>query len=197
VWYNYPGHVGGQVYASYPYYPGLGGRPEKVLRILSDGTAQLWQTYYNPQGYLTNVIDPMGRTTLYTYSTNLIDLIEVRQKTGLNSSDRLSTVTWNAQHLPVSYVDVAGGTSYFGYNSRGQLLGFTNALGETTTLSYDVDCYLVMIDGPLPGTGDSTRFTYDTFGRVRTLTPIGGFPVTFDYDAFDSPDGHHVPRRHI
>jgi YD repeat-containing protein len=75
------------------------------------------------------------------------------------------------------------------------LLAFTNALGATTTFSYDTNGYLLMIDGPLPGTGDSTRFTYDGFGRVRTLTPIGGFPVTFDYDAFDRltvatfPDG--------
>jgi RHS repeat-associated protein len=197
VWYNYPGHIGGQAYASYPYYPGQGGRPEKVMRMLSDGTPQLLQTYYNAQGYLTNVIDPVGRSTIYNYATNLIDLIEVRQKTGANSSDRIAAITWNVQHLPLVVTDAAGQTSQFTYNSRGQLASFTDALNETTTLTYDTNGYLLMIDGPLPGTNDSTRFTYDGFGRLRTYTRLGGFPVTFDYDAFDRvtvisfPDGTH------
>src|SRR5437660_6436329 len=89
VWFNYPGLVGGQPYASYPYYAGAGGLPEKTLRMLSDGTPQLRQTYYNALGHLTNEVDPLGRTTTYIYGTNLVDLVEVRQKTGLGTSERI------------------------------------------------------------------------------------------------------------
>src|SRR5206468_1780052 len=102
VWFNYPGMVGGQPYASYPYYAGAGGQPERVLRILSDGTPQLVQTYYNPLGYVTNSIDPLGRSRSFIYSTNLIDLLEVRQQTGPSTSDSLASFSYNTQHLPLT-----------------------------------------------------------------------------------------------
>jgi RHS repeat-associated protein len=195
VWFNYPGQVGGPDYASYPYYSGQGGRPEKTLRMLSDGTPQLTQTYYNSLGHFTTVVDPVGRTTIYNYASNQIDLIEVRQKTGSASSDRLALLTYNSQHLPLTMVDAASQTYRATYNARGQLLTFTDPLGEITALSYDTNGYLLSIDGPLPGTNDVTSFSYDGFGRVRTLTRPDGYTLTFDYDAMDRvtlvthPDG--------
>jgi RHS repeat-associated protein len=41
------------------------------------------------------------------------------------------------------------------------------------------------INGPLPGTNDTVTFTYDAFGRTRTLTDVSGYTLTFDYDTFD------------
>ena len=45
--------------------------------------------------------------------------------------------------------------------------------------------YLTSVEGPLPGTSDTTRFTYDGFGRVRTITSTDGYTLTYDYDAAD------------
>ena len=185
VWFNYPGQVGGPDYTAYPYYSGQGGRPEKTLRMLSDGTPQLTQTYYNSLGYFTTVVDPVGRTTIYNYSSNQIDLLEVRQKTGPASSDRLALLTYNNHHMPLTIVDAAGQTNRATYNTRGQVLTLTDPLGEITTLSYDTNGYLLSIDGPLPGTNDVTSFSYDGFGRVRTITRADGYTLAFDYDAMD------------
>jgi YD repeat-containing protein len=195
VWYNYPGQVGGSDYASYPYYAGGGSRPEKTLRMLSDGSAQLTQTYYNPLGHLANVVDPLGRTTIYNYGTNMVDLVEVRQKTGISTSDRVALFTYNGQHLPLTAVDAAGQTNTFSYNARGQLIAATDPLGATTTLKYDGNGYLLSVDGPLPGTSDAASCTYDGFGRPRMVTFPDGYAIIFDYDAMDRitvityPDG--------
>ncbi|MEY2429200.1 MAG: hypothetical protein QOJ40_2085, partial [Verrucomicrobiota bacterium] len=68
VWFDYPNQVGG----TFPYYAGQGGKPVKALRVLSDGTPQLLQTYYNPLGLLTNYVDPLGRSTVMLYASNLV-----------------------------------------------------------------------------------------------------------------------------
>jgi RHS repeat-associated protein len=187
VWFNYPGLVGGEPYSSYPYYAGTGGRPEKRLRMLSDGTPELVQTYYNPLGYITNVIDALGRSTIYKYSTNLIDLVEILQRTGPGTVDRLGAFTWNTNHSPLTLADAAGQTNYLTYNSRGQLRTVTNPKGETTTFNYDSNAFLVSIDGSLSGSSDTASFTYDLFGRVRSVTGPDGYTVTLDYDAIDRP----------
>ena len=41
------------------------------------------------------------------------------------------------------------------------------------------------MDGPLHSKGDTTTWTYDSFGRVRTKTDESGYTLTFDYDALD------------
>lgn len=58
VWFNYPGASGAQKTAGggLPNYPGKGARPEKVLRLLGDGTPQLVQTFYNSLGLITKVV---------------------------------------------------------------------------------------------------------------------------------------------
>ena len=38
-----------------------------------------------------------------------------------------------------------------------------------------------------PMTGAVTTYTYDSEGRVRTVTQPDGYAVTTDYDAFDRP----------
>ena len=144
---------------------------------------------------MTNSIDPLGRSRSFIYSTNLIDLLEVRQQTGPSTSDSLASFSYNTQHLPLTVVDASGKTNSFTYNAHGQLLTFTDSLGETTTLSYSSDGFLLNIDGPLPGTNDSTYFTYDAFGRRRTVTGPDGYTLQFDYDPLDRvtvityPDG--------
>jgi RHS repeat-associated protein len=193
VWFNYPSQ--GVDDRLFSYYAGLGALPEKTLRILDDGTPQLTQTYYNPLGRITNAVDPLGRTTIFNYAANYIDLLEIRQLTGAGTSDRLASFTYNAQHLPLTVVDATGQRTTFTYNAAGQLLTLTNPKGETTTLSYDANGFLISIDGPLPGPSDTTSFTYDGTNRVRTVTDSDGYTLTFDYDALDRltnitfPDG--------
>jgi len=179
VWFNYDG----QVNAS---FAGSSDQPTKISRTLNDGTTQLSQTEYNSLSNPTKVIDPLGREFTLIYDSNDVDLVEMRQ-TRAGQNEVLLSATYNNQHLPLSVTDAGKQTTLFGYNSRGQLTAFTNALGNVTTLSYDVNGYLISVDGPLPGTNDTRRFTYDPVGRLRTVTDPDGYTVTIDYDDGDRP----------
>ena len=177
VWYDYTGQ-------SDPIAIGASSKPNHVGRVLDDGTTQLYSYAYNGFGQVTNSIDPVGRTFSYVYDTNGIDLLETRM-TRAGANELLSRSTFNAQHLPLTTADAAGQTTTFTSNPRGQVLTETDPKNEATTYTYDTNGYLLMIDGPLPGTNDSTTFTYDAFGRVRTTTDESGYTLTYDYDALD------------
>jgi RHS repeat-associated protein len=187
VWRNYEDQGVAQV-------TGRNNKPSSVGRVLDDGSTQLSTYAYDGFGHLISSIDPVGRKMSYVYSTNGIDLLEVRQTRGVNN-ELLSRTTYNAQHLPLTQVDAAGQTNTFTYNARGQLVTTTNPKGETTINTYDTNGYLVMVDGPLPGTNDIATATYDSVGRTRTKTDESGYTLTFDYDALDRlikvthPDG--------
>ena len=187
VWYDYAGQVNAGTV-------GNNNRPSHVGRVLDDGSTQLSTFAYNGFGHVTNTIDPVGREMSYLYSTNGIDLLEVRQTRGTNN-ELLARTTYNAQHLPLNQVDAAGQTNTFTYNARGQLLTTTNPRGESTTNTYDANGYLVMVDGPLPGTNDALTAIYDSAGRTLSKTDESGYTLTFSYDALDRltrvthPDG--------
>jgi len=187
VWYAYPaqtfsGVVGGS------------NRPRQVGRVLDDGSTQLYTYDYNGFGHVTNMVDPIGRTLSFIYSTNGIDLLEVRQ-TRAGNNELLSRRTYNSQHRPLNITDAAGQTTTFTYNGRGQVLTARNPKGDIVTYNYNANGYLVMVDGPLPGTNDVLTFTYDPFGRIRTFTDVNGYTLTSDYDSMDRairvtcPDG--------
>ena len=178
VWYNYPGQT-----LLGPTFAGDSSRPTKIGRVLDDGTTQLSTYDYDDFGHVTKSVDPVGRTFSYLYATNGIDLLEIRQTR--NGSELLSRSTYNTQHRPLTVVDAAGQTNRFTYNARGQLLTATNPKNEMTSFAYDTNGYLITVDGPLPGTSDSITASYDFFGRVRTMTGVSGYTLTFDYDAMN------------
>lgn len=185
IWYNYPGYVArAQDGKEYAYYGGSGRLPEKTLRLLADGTPQLVQTYRNSRGKPTVVVDPLGRTTLYRYAANDIDLLEVRQVTGPDTSDLLLTIGYDQRHLPLAITNAARQVTRFTYNAQGQVQTVTDALGHVTTYAYK-DGYLTGIDGPLLGSDDTLYFTYDPFGRVRSITGTDGYTLVYDYDDLD------------
>jgi len=187
VWYDYVGQPNGVVV-------GNSSQPTHIGRVLDDGSTQLYTYAYDGFGHVTNSVDPVGRKMSYIYSTNGIDLLEVRQTRAANN-ELLSRTTYNAQHLPLTTIDAAGQTNTFTYNARGQLVSSTNPKGETTINTYDANGYLIMVDGPLPGTNDAVTATYDSAGRTRTKTDESGYTLTFDYDNLDRltkvthPDG--------
>lgn len=187
VWFNYDGQVNAT-------FVGTSDQPTKIARTLEDGTTQLYQFEYNSLSKPTKAVDPLGREITFDYSTNEVDLTEIRQ-TRAGQNELLLSATYNAQHRPLTLTDPARQTARFSYNTRGQLLAVTNALEHTTTFAYDTNGYLLAVDGPLSGTNDTSRYTYDVVGRLRTLTDQDGYVLTFDYDVIDRltrvtyPDG--------
>ena len=149
VWFNYPGQTSSITSGA----EGTIHAPNKVARVIEDGTTQLWQYDRNALANVTRAVDPLGRETLFDYAPNGSDLLAVRQKNG-SSYDTIASFTWNAQHRPLSSTDAAGKTTTYSWNARGQLRTITNPLNETTRFIYNAQGYLVTIDPPLAGTSD-------------------------------------------
>jgi len=174
-------------------FVGTNGFPTKVARVLDDGTTQLRQYTYNSIGKMTQSTDPIGRVISYDYDTNNIDLLKIRQTTGMNN-ETLRTLTYNSQHKPLTDKDAAGELTQYFYNSYGQLTSVQNAKNETTTYTYGDGStapigYLASITSPLfNGSSAVKSFTYDSANRVRTVTTSpDNYTVTTDYDNIDRP----------
>jgi RHS repeat-associated protein len=159
---------------------------------------QEWCFEYNPIGKVIRSTDPLGRTTVYAYAPNGIDLLEVRRIRG-QETDLIESRTYNSQHRPLTVTDARGATTSYTYNDAGQILTVAAppAQGHTQGLSiavtYDTSGYLTQVSGPAPGA--NTSFTYDDYGRRRTVTDPAGLTLTYDHDALDRvtkvtyPDG--------
>jgi RHS repeat-associated protein len=192
VWY-------GQAGESFANGAGRDGRPAKVGRVLDDGTSQISRYEYNSRGLKTRETDPLGRETVYVFGTGStpdpdqtsgtgVDLLQVKRKNG-GSYELLASYTHNGQHQPLTTTDALGKTTSYTYNTAGQVLTVTtppaqgHSQGATTTFTYDTSGYLQQVSGPVPGA--TTAFTYDAYGRRRTVTDAAGLMLTYDYDALD------------
>ncbi len=187
VWFNYDGQ-------SLASFIGTSALPTAIGRVLDDGVTQLQRFSYNDLGLVTNAVDPAGRGITFLYASNQADLLEIRQTTGTNN-DLIARFQYGAGHRITASWDAAGGMTTNAYNARGQLLATTNPNGETTTCAYDAAGRLVAVDGPLPGTSDQVRFTYDPAGRIFSVADPDGRTLTNHYDNLDRlvqvdyPDG--------
>ena len=178
TWFNYPGQTEGDLSAGITV-----GSPSLVGRVLdSNGTTQLSQYSYNGLGNLTSNVDPVGRTTQYTYAPNGIDVTQVQHYNG-STYDTIRTAVYNSQHLPTQIIDAAGQTTTIQYNTFGEATTVTDPKNETTTYTYDSNGYLQKVTDALTGTQAS--YTYDGFGRVRIYTDVNGFTTTYSYDNLD------------
>lgn len=191
VWYNYPSQPDADHIAQST--GGVTTSPSVTARLVDSGgstTTQVSFASYNANGQITQSIDPLGRTTNYTYDTNGIDLLTVKQVNG-GGQDTLSTMTYNSAHLPLTVTDASDRTTTMTYNTQGQLLTRAVVVGgstQTTTLAYYTSGstgYLHTVTGPVSGA--TTTYAYDSVGRVSTVTDSEGYVVTTAYDNLDRP----------
>ncbi len=187
VWFNYPGQAptdaGATIYGSQ-------NLPSAIDRVMDDGSEQLYQYSRNSLGKITNVIDPIGIAYTCVYAANQIDLLQVRN-TSHGSNELDASFTYNSHHLPLTEVDAAGQTNFYGYNAYGQITGFTNALLQATSFNYDASGRLLNIVGPTNTAVIS--FGYDAFDRINAVTNADGYYVTTLYDALDRPVTNTYP----
>jgi RHS repeat-associated protein len=212
IWYNYPDQSipsgtpcpsGSSVGAA---LEGSSNRPSKAGRVLDDGTTQLYQYDYNAAGKIKKATDPLGRVTSYAYAANNIDLLKVFQRNPNGqwhdpdnyNADKIAEYTYDPgdpPHRPHTYIDPAGRTTTYSYDSFGDPLTVENARHEVTTYGYGDGTsghplgYLTSITGPaFNGSHPVTGFTYDSTNRVRTVRKDpDGYETTTDYDNLDRP----------
>ena len=105
---------------SYERYRGPLALPTRVGRVLDDGTSQVYAYEYNSLGGKIRETDPFGRTTIYTYAPNEIDLLEVRRIRG-QEMDLVASYTYNDNHQALTATDAAGQTTTYTYTASGQI----------------------------------------------------------------------------
>src|SRR5207245_620635 len=152
---------------------------------------------YNTSGNITKFTDAQARQTTFDYAANGIDLLKVKQKatTTPNPHDELLAELGlygpnpqhpqNPQHRPMQYTDASRRTYTLAWNAFGQLTSVVNPKNESTSLGYDGSGYLRSIHQPWTGGAKNTGFTYDTFGRVFTVTDSEAYTLTYSYDSLD------------
>jgi RHS repeat-associated protein len=119
---------------------------------------------FNPQGYVIQVTDPQGQTTAFNRASG---------------TNLLLSKTGNAV-CPVCGPPGMGNSSYT-YDVNGNRLTSTDALGNTTTYTYDaVFNQVTSVTDPL---GDTTTFDYDGLGNLTRITDPNGNKSTFTYNA--------------
>lgn len=177
VWYAYPGQ------GTNTRFVGSWSEPERVGRVLDDGTSQIEETTYNTNGQPLTETDPLGRRASYTYAANGIDLLDIRQTTGVLNDVLATYSNYTSQHKPQTATDAAGEKATITYNAAGQPLTITNPKNETLTYVYDPNGYAQSLT--LPMSGATSALTYDGYGRIHSTTDSDGRIVTRQYDALD------------
>jgi len=174
VWFNYPGQPDS-------IHAGTFEQPTAVGRVLDDGTTQLTQYSYDSTGYfnLTQMVDPVGRVTSFTYP-NHVDLSTIVRTVAHGVQTTIAQFAYNSQHRPLSYTDAAGQLTGYAYNAAGQITAVTNALNQKTQYQYNTTGDLTAVINADNITAAS--YTYDAFDRVATYTDSEGWTVAYSYD---------------
>ena len=199
VWFNYPNQSSADDL-------GDSRSPAKIVRLVegNDGVP-VWtmeQREYDPTyGKLKRSVDSLGREVTYEYNNSGtvpgavagLDLTAIKVKRG-TGYDVVAKFADFVGHQPREITDAAGQMTRLVYNAVGQVTSVQNAKGEITTFSYYADDSepkrrkgeSERIDGPLPGTGDSVVFDYDSAGNVASILSVAdGYSLSMAYDNID------------
>ena len=148
-----------------------------------------WQWAYDPDGFVSNEVSPMGRAVTYRRDaagspTEIVDALS-----------RTSSLAYDVMERLVSARDPLGHAVSFGYDAAGRLSAVTNPLGAAAAIERDARGL------PARATdfdGNATRYGYDPLGRLTAVTNPLGQVTRFGYDTsdrltrLDLPDGTHL-----
>jgi RHS repeat-associated protein len=202
VWFEYLGQSPNGTTPPTDDFVGTASTPIKVGRVLDDETTQLRQFSHADDGRLLESIDPIGRTTRYSWD-NATDkrLTAIKQVNGANEETLALFSSFHLSRMPQTVTDAAGQITTYTYDNDGHVLTMTKTRGgtpETWTMVYypsnaglGSKQRLHTISGP--GGALLQTFTYDILGRVASITDSDGYVMTATYDAFDRPLSINYP----
>ncbi|HEY9775912.1 MAG TPA: hypothetical protein V6C81_19270 [Planktothrix sp.] len=176
----------------------------------TDGSGQVTNYYYNTSGELTKIVDAASNTTTLTYTgtctatvggtitagntvtiTTHDPALAGGQKSDtytVVSGDTTTTIATGLKNLINADTSLqAIGVSATSSGAVVTMSSTSTSGGATETLTLGVNTfgYLTQIDGPLSGHDDITTFTWDTVGRLASVTDSEGYTVEYGYDNAD------------
>ncbi|MGH9920642.1 MAG: hypothetical protein ACRD6W_17455, partial [Nitrososphaerales archaeon] len=165
----------------------------RITKITGPSGQTLTYTY-SAAGDLASSTDPDGRTTTYSYDSDH-DLLGAVGPDG----HALQTLHYNSAGRLTAVTDADGNTTEINDDVAGQQQTFTDPNGKLTTVStYDNLGDIVEQDQIVGSSVLTTKFTYDSDGRVTSETDPLGDTRSYSYDArgdmtgYKDPDGNHT-----
>ena len=159
-------------------YDGLGNRLS-----MTNGEGETTGYAYDQSGRLITMTNPLSQTTVYQYDAagNQIAVIDGEQRQtcyNYDALDRLVRIFENCREGAPS-TNEQNVTTLYGYDAVGNHTVITNALGGTSTFTYDELNRLTHEEDPL---GHITHLEYDAIGNRTVLTDANGVVTSFIYD---------------
>lgn len=146
----------------------------------------------DPQGRISRIIDPLGRTVSYGYDLNG-DL--VRTTDALGDETGFSYHADHPHHLDRVTGSDGRAVAALEYDTSGRLSDACDAQGSCSSSAYDTTLRTMT---QRDATSRASHYAYDTRGNVTSQTDALGHTVSFEYDADDNliraegPDGSVV-----
>ena len=134
---------------------------------------------YNPQGRISQMVDPVGRVTTYTYDASGEHLMRFTDLKGTTSFSYVTGQGAAREHALQSITYPDGTHSTYEYDSRGRLSRrYRDGGAESVSFTYDSLGGVAATDAA----GNVTRFLYYESGHLGQLIDPLGATTSFDYD---------------
>jgi len=158
----------------------LGNRTSFVIdesfRLVSrtDRNGHTTTAEYGPAGHPTKVTDPMGNVTRYEYANEYGFLTAVVDALG-----RRTSLQYDGSGNAVGVTDAAGGSWRLGRDGWGQVRERVDAIGNRTGIEEDVVGNVISVTDPL---GHKTSWAYNPKHEVTSRTDAKGQVTSFTRD---------------
>ncbi|HUB82251.1 MAG TPA: RHS repeat-associated core domain-containing protein [Bryobacteraceae bacterium] len=144
---------------------------------------------FNIQSYLTDVTDAMGQTKSFIRApgTNLILEVTGSAQCAVcgPAGQGPMTYTYDSLGNVLTSTDALGNTVTYTYNANfSEITSATDPLNHTRSYAYDANGNLT---GFTDENGHTVTLTYDTYGQPLTVTDPLGNKATFTYDSSENP----------
>ena len=139
-----------------------------LMTTETDPLGHQWTYHFSTLGFLLDATDPLGEVRYFTRdpSTNLITAITGTGQCPVCGDTRL-------------------GNQSFTYDANGNILTTTDALGDTTSFTYDpLFSQILSLTDPL---GNSSSFSYDQNGNLLIATDANGHAWSVAYQSGGLP----------
>jgi RHS repeat-associated protein len=164
-----------------PKYGTVGDLIKITYPTVAAGTPEMEFTY-NAHGQITEVEDPNGNITQYSYNatTGYLETI-TRDPAGINA---VTTLSYDANGYLDVVLDPNGKDTDYDYDELGWLNQVTDPLEYVTKYTYDANGNVTKIEKQASATPtwQTTDFTYTRLNHIATVTDPLSRVTTYAYD---------------